>query len=115
VLSFSLGQWQQHAQSFCTAPVSGMRCTCPLRSLTGSVWQEGKFGCRWRTSKEVVAGWGQFTCGAKGCDQTQALESFEVPFTYVEANTQKQALVKASNPSISHAFFTLHDTHNLGY
>jgi len=44
----------------------------------------------------VVAGKGQFTCGAKGCDQKQALESFEVPFAYLEAQKQKQALVKAS-------------------
>lgn len=44
----------------------------------------------------MVAGKGQFTCGAKGCDQKQALESFEVPFAYIETQKQKQALVKAS-------------------
>jgi hypothetical protein len=66
--------------------LSGLRCTL----------QEDKFGCRWRTSKEVVSGKGQFTCGAKGCNQKEALETFEVPFAYVEAQEPKQALVKAS-------------------
>lgn len=59
-----------------------------------SRYKEDKFGCRWRTSKEVVSGKGQFTCGAKGCNQKEALETFEVPFAYVEAQEPKQALVK---------------------
>ena len=58
--------------------------------------QERKLGCRWRTHAEVVAGKGQFTCGAKGCNKTESLETFEVPFAYEEAGKQKQALVKAS-------------------
>jgi Folate-sensitive fragile site protein Fra10Ac1 len=40
--------------------------------------QDGKVGLRWRTEKEVVAGKGQFVCGARGCDVRQGLASFEV-------------------------------------
>ena len=56
--------------------------------------QEGKIGCRWRTHGEVVAGKGQFSCGAKGCSKTESLETYEVPFKYVEAGSEKYALVK---------------------
>ncbi len=35
-------------------------------------------GLRWRTQKEVVAGKGQFVCGARGCDVRDGLASFEV-------------------------------------
>lgn len=40
--------------------------------------QDGKVGLRWRTEKEVVAGKGQFVCGARGCDARHGLASFEV-------------------------------------
>ena len=40
--------------------------------------QESKVGLRWRTEQEVVVGKGQFACGAKGCDERQALASYEV-------------------------------------
>ena len=40
--------------------------------------QEGKVGMRWRTEREVVAGKGQFICGAKGCSERRGLASFEV-------------------------------------
>ena len=35
-------------------------------------------GMRWRTEREVVAGKGQFICGAKGCNERRGLASFEV-------------------------------------
>ena len=35
-------------------------------------------GMRWRTEREVVAGKGQFICGAKGCSERRGLASFEV-------------------------------------
>lgn len=60
--------------------------------------QEGKVGCRWRTHAEVIAGRGQFQCGAKGCSKTEALDTFEVPFRYWEAGKDKQALVKVFVP-----------------
>ena len=58
----------------------------------------GQIGMRWRTQSEVVAGRGQFTCGARGCERRQhdvgGLTSIEVPFGYVEAGEKKEALVK---------------------
>lgn len=57
-------------------------------------YKESKIGLRWRTQAEVVAGKGQFTCGAKGCDGTAGLCAYEVNFAYQEAGQQKQALVK---------------------
>jgi len=59
-----------------------------------SLYKEGKIGMRWRTRKEVVAGRGQFICGAKGCDERRGLESFEVNLGYLEAGVRKNALVK---------------------
>lgn len=59
-----------------------------------SRYRESKLGLRWRTQKEVVAGKGQFTCGAKGCEQRTGLCSYEVNFAYDEAGQRKQALVK---------------------
>ncbi|PSC75724.1 FRA10AC1 like [Micractinium conductrix] len=56
--------------------------------------KEGKVGLRWRTQKEVVAGRGQFSCGATSCEERRGLASFEVPFAYREAGERKQALVK---------------------
>lgn len=41
-----------------------------------------------------MLGKGQFTCGAKGCNATAGLASYEVNFSYVEAGSAKQALVK---------------------
>jgi Folate-sensitive fragile site protein Fra10Ac1 len=49
---------------------------------------------RWRTQAEVLAGKGQFVCGARGCDTRAGLCSYEVPFAYEEAGQHKQALVK---------------------
>lgn len=56
--------------------------------------QEDKVGMRWRSEKEVIAGKGQFSCGARGCPETRGLATFEVPFGYQEAGERKQALVK---------------------
>ena len=56
--------------------------------------QEGKIGLRWRVQAELVSGKGQFICGAKRCDETRGLSSFEVNFAYDEAGESKQALVK---------------------
>ena len=56
--------------------------------------QEGKVGMRWRSEKEVISGKGQFSCGARGCDESRSLATYEVPFGYEEAGQKKQALVK---------------------
>jgi hypothetical protein len=56
--------------------------------------REGRVGLRWRTQGEVVAGAGQFSCGARGCVERRGLGSFEVPFAYTEAGERKRALVK---------------------
>ncbi|KAG2434917.1 hypothetical protein HYH02_012115 [Chlamydomonas schloesseri] len=57
-------------------------------------YKESRLGMRWRTQKEVVSGKGQFVCGAKGCDASDGLCSYEVNFAYQEAGERKQALVK---------------------
>ena len=59
-----------------------------------SRYEEGAIGLRWRTEREVVSGKGQFSCGAKRCEQFNDLESYEVDFSYREAGEKKQALVK---------------------
>eukprot|EP00878_Enallax_costatus_P007838 GHUV01008203.1.p1 GENE.GHUV01008203.1~~GHUV01008203.1.p1 ORF type:complete len:330 (+),score=111.93 GHUV01008203.1:203-1192(+) len=59
-----------------------------------SRYKETKVGMRWRTKAEVESGKGQFVCGAKGCNETFGLGSYEVNFSYVEAGQHKQALVK---------------------
>lgn len=59
-----------------------------------SRYREGLLGLRWRIEKEVISGKGQFTCGAKGCDEEEALSSYEVPFTYKEAGESKTVLIK---------------------
>ena len=45
--------------------------------LLVNLMQEGRVGLRWRTEPEVVAGKGQFVCGAKGCNERRGLASFE--------------------------------------
>ncbi|TPX30679.1 hypothetical protein SmJEL517_g05816 [Synchytrium microbalum] len=59
-----------------------------------SRYREGKFGLRWRTQKEVIAGIGQFICGSISCDVNQHLATWEVPFAYKEDGVQKYELVK---------------------
>ena len=59
-----------------------------------SVGSPLQLGLRWRTEREVIVGKGQFVCAATDCEQREELRTFEVPFSYVEAGRQKQALVK---------------------
>ncbi|KAG0485509.1 hypothetical protein HPP92_009588 [Vanilla planifolia] len=59
-----------------------------------SQYKKGKVGLRWRTEKEVISGKGQFICGNKHCNEKDGLGSYEVNFSYVEAEENKQALVK---------------------
>lgn len=47
-----------------------------------SFYKESRLGMRWRTQKEVVSGKGQFVCGAKGCEASDGLCSYEVNFAY---------------------------------
>jgi protein FRA10AC1 len=49
---------------------------------------------RWRTEKEVFSGKGQFICGNKTCEEKDKLCSYEVNFSYMEKEEQKNALVK---------------------
>lgn len=57
-------------------------------------YRDNKIGLRWRMQTEVVAGKGQFACGARQCAQRKRLRSWEVNFAYVEAGVRKNALVK---------------------
>ncbi|KAK4722459.1 hypothetical protein R3W88_012692 [Solanum pinnatisectum] len=57
-------------------------------------YKNGKIGLRWRTEKEVTSGKGHFVCGNKHCNERDGLASYEVNFSYVEAEENKQALVK---------------------
>lgn len=57
-------------------------------------YKSGKIGLRWRTEKEVTSGKGHFVCGNKHCNEKDGLASYEVNFSYVEAEENKQALVK---------------------
>lgn len=56
-----------------------------------SGYREGRVGLRWRTEQEVVVGKGQFECGSLACGAMQGLQSYEVPFKYVEQDQRKQA------------------------
>ena len=49
---------------------------------------------RWQTEKEVKDGKGQFKCGAKRCEETDNLRTWEVNFAYEEPDGRKNALVK---------------------
>jgi len=57
-------------------------------------YKEGRVGMRWRVESEVIAGKGQFICGSVSCTSRDMLHSYEVPFSYREGGTPKQALVK---------------------
>jgi len=59
-----------------------------------SQYREGRVGLRWRTESEVLAGTGQFSCGALKCPRSDGLASFELNFSFLEAGQPKQALVK---------------------
>lgn len=60
-----------------------------------SRWREGAVGLRWRTEAEVVRGKGEAVCGARGCESTDHLRSYELPFEYEERGESKMELVKA--------------------
>lgn len=53
-------------------------------------YKEGKVGLRWRTEQEVVTGKGHFECGSLHCSAQEGLQSYEVPFKYVEQGSCKQ-------------------------
>ncbi len=62
----------------CHRPHNAQHAQVSCASYPHPSAQGGKVGLRWRTEKEVVAGKGQFVCGARGCDVRQGLASFEV-------------------------------------
>lgn len=62
--------------------------------VRGRHYKEGRVGMRWRVESEVIAGKGQFICGSVSCTSRDMLHSYEVPFSYREGGTPKQALVK---------------------
>eukprot|EP00983_Pelagomonas_calceolata_P035787 1120044-Pelagomonas_calceolata.AAC.1 len=66
-----------------------------------SRYRESKLGLRWRSQKEVVAGKGHFSCGAKGCDAKDGLVSYEVNFAYQEAGREKQLVKHSKNPALA--------------
>lgn len=59
-----------------------------------SLFDQNKFGMRWRTEPEIINGKGQFVCGAKRCDSQENLNSWEVLFGYEEHGKKQSALVK---------------------
>ncbi len=64
-------------------------CICDL-----SRYKENKVAMRWRTEAEVAAGKGQFSCGARKCEEREGLRTWEVNFAYLEGGEKKNALVK---------------------
>ncbi|CAL8069699.1 unnamed protein product [Orchesella dallaii] len=64
-------------------------CICDL-----SRYKENKVAMRWRTENELVEGKGQFACGARKCENTERLRTWEVNFAYMEESVKKNALVK---------------------
>lgn len=73
-------------------------------------YKSGNIGLRWRTEPECISGKGQvgvvaysgltlmpsitqFVCGNRKCSETEALQTIEVPFQYVEQDEEKAALV----------------------
>lgn len=64
-------------------------CICDL-----SRYKENMIANRFRVEKEVVTGKGQFICGEKACNENNGLRTWEVNFSYVEAGSKKNTLVK---------------------
>ncbi|KAF1764886.1 hypothetical protein GCK72_004837 [Caenorhabditis remanei] len=60
-----------------------------------SLYKNNKIGMRWRTENEVKEGKGQLICGARKCQETAGLASWEVNFAYKEDGRSKSTLVKA--------------------
>eukprot|EP01038_Epipyxis_sp_PR26KG_P015222 gene15222-20506_t len=67
-----------------------------------SRFEEGMYGLRWRTEKEVLMEKGQNICGEKKCNEMNGYDSrsnqllgiYELPFSYLEGGTTKCELVK---------------------
>lgn len=57
-------------------------------------YKQNKIAIRWRIEQEVLNGKGQFKCGNLKCDESEGLKSWEVPFSYLEKEVKKVALVK---------------------
>lgn len=51
---------------------------------------------RWQTEAEMIAGKGQFICGAKHCKESDSLKTWEVNFAYIEHGEKRNSLVKLS-------------------
>ncbi|CAI2327269.1 unnamed protein product [Caenorhabditis sp. 36 PRJEB53466] len=60
-----------------------------------SMYKTSKIGMRWRTETEVKDGKGQLVCGARKCQETARLASWEINFAYKEGGRSKNTLVKA--------------------
>lgn len=45
------------------------------------MYKTNKIGMRWRTENEVKEGKGQLSCGARKCNETAHLSSWEVRFS----------------------------------
>ncbi|KAJ1511511.1 hypothetical protein HMI54_014566 [Coelomomyces lativittatus] len=59
-----------------------------------SKYKSGKIALRWRTQKEVFSGKGHLVCGNLECFNTEQLNSWELPFGYIENHEKRYALVK---------------------
>jgi len=59
-----------------------------------SRYKHNQFAMRWRTEKEVHSGKGQFSCGARKCEEGEGLKTWEVNFAYVEHEVKKNCLIK---------------------
>lgn len=57
-------------------------------------YKQNQFAMRWRTENEVHIGKGQFSCGARKCDESKHLKTWEVNFVYIEHNEKKNTLIK---------------------
>lgn len=53
-----------------------------------------QLGLRWRTRAEVLNGKGEFICGSLSCEGVSGVQSFEVPFKYIEHGEKKAAYVQ---------------------
>ena len=51
-------------------------------------------GLRWRTEAEVVAGKGQWTCGARNCQRERGLNTWRVHFGYEEDGAERAVQAK---------------------
>jgi len=59
-----------------------------------SRYKQKQFAMRWRTESEVQSGKGQFSCGARKCDEKKGLKTWEVNFVYLELSEKKNTLIK---------------------